>query len=265
MTVERLGLFPAFSCCSAGSAAWFVALASVSLWLLSACTAESSSYPQCHVLVTAEDHYYCAYAAYDDGDYQSAILEFSEAIKAKPDYEYAITMRGLSYKHSHEYDNAIADFTEVLRLNPSQPIAYNNRGNAHRAKGESEQALADYGDAIRVEPSFADAYYNRALLLLDSSDLSGAIRDLSEAIRFYAEAANGPSPRISGWFNDARYGEPRRSGSKLRVIDEYLADAYYYRGLAYRRSGKKDLAKADFAAARAIDPSIDDRFVGAKD
>ncbi len=234
--------------------------ASLPLWLLSACATGAASYSECHVLVTAEDHYHCAYAAYDHRDYRVAIREFSAAIDLKPEYKYAFNMRGLAYKYDHQYDAAIADFDTVVRLDPSDASAYTNRGLVRDRQGDYEAALLDYAEAIRIEPSFADAYYNRAIILRHDGDLTGAIRDFDEAVRFYGEAAHGPSPRVHAWFSNGRYGELVPPETKLRAIDRYLADAYYYRGSVYQRLGDQDRADADLLAARGIDPSVDERL-----
>jgi tetratricopeptide (TPR) repeat protein len=263
MTAERFGLLPVFSCCFAGSAAWLVALASVSLWLLSACAAGSSPYPQCHVLVTAEDHFHCGYAAYDHQDYRTAIREFSAAIAQQPGYKYALNQRGLAYKYDGQYEAAIADFDTIIRLYPNAAAgAYLNRANIRRRQGDDEAALLEYAEALRIEPTFANAYCNRAVLLHDIGDLAGALRDFDDGIRFYKEAADGPNPRMHAWYSDGGYGDRVSPDSRLRQIDSYLARCYFNRGTVYRARGDDNHAESDFAAARNIDPSIDNKFTG---
>jgi tetratricopeptide (TPR) repeat protein len=239
-------------------------LAVAPLWLLAGC-ADSTPYSECHVLVTAEDHYHCGYAAYDHQDYRTAIREFTAAIDLKPDYKYAIHMRGQAYKYNRQYDAAIADFDAEIRLDPTDPSAFTGRGLVRRRQGDDRAALLDYAEAIRMEPSFADAYYNRAIILRDDGDLAGAVSDFGEAVRYYKEAADGPSPRVHAWFSNGGYGDRVPPGAPLRQIDKYLADAYFYRGAIRLQLGQLDHAESDFAMAREIDDSVDARMVGVLD
>ena len=59
------------------------------------------------------------------------------------------------------YDKAIADYTEAIRLNPSLAKAYRNRGIAFAWKRENDKAIADYTEAIRLAPKDAFAFADR--------------------------------------------------------------------------------------------------------
>lgn len=65
--------------------------------------------------------------------------------------------RGIEYKNRRDLDSAIADYSEAIRADPKRVAAYFNRGNAWRAKGELDRAAADYSEAIRLDPGYAKA------------------------------------------------------------------------------------------------------------
>jgi tetratricopeptide (TPR) repeat protein len=65
--------------------------------------------------------------------------------------------RGIAYANNGEYDRAIADFTQAIALKPDFALAYSNRGNAYANKGEYDRAIADYTQAIKLNPNVADA------------------------------------------------------------------------------------------------------------
>ena len=46
-----------------------------------------------------------------------------------------------------QYDKAITDFTEAIRINPDLAEAYYNRGVAHRKLGNDVKADADFAKA----------------------------------------------------------------------------------------------------------------------
>jgi len=58
--------------------------------------------------------------------------------------------RGLEYLNNGDYDNAIADFTQAINLNPYSAEAYFNRGEAYTNEGDYDRAIADYNQAIRL-------------------------------------------------------------------------------------------------------------------
>ncbi len=81
------------------------------------------------------------------GDMDTAISCFSQAIDLKPDYAAAYSQRGFAYAYQCKYDDAIADFTEAIRLDPGNGQAYGRRGGAYRHKGEYDKADADLAKA----------------------------------------------------------------------------------------------------------------------
>lgn len=74
-----------------------------------------------------------------------------------------LSNRGLGYLRSGQYDKAIVDFSEAILINPKNPFAFDNRGDAWREKGNYDRALADYNEALRVEPDFSSARLNRGI------------------------------------------------------------------------------------------------------
>ena len=54
-----------------------------------------------------------------------------------------------------KYDSAINEFTEAIRIDPQNATAYFKRAISHQEMGNQEQADADYAEAIRLDPSLA--------------------------------------------------------------------------------------------------------------
>jgi tetratricopeptide (TPR) repeat protein len=70
--------------------------------------------------------------------------------------------RGVGLLLHSNFDRAIVEFNEALRADPTYKWSYNSRGNAWKGKGELDHAIADYNEAIRLDPSFAFPYNGRA-------------------------------------------------------------------------------------------------------
>ena len=84
-------------------------------------------------------------------DYDSAVLEFSNAIEVDPRSELAYLGRGEAYAAQGEYELAEQDYTTVIEeLNPESIPAYVGRAEVYEASGDSERAEDDRQQAITI-------------------------------------------------------------------------------------------------------------------
>ena len=65
---------------------------------------------------------------------------------------------GSAHFDNGNFDEAIMDFTEAIRLDPTLAEPYCNRGAAYYEKGHYDKAFADFTEAVRLKPTFAEAY-----------------------------------------------------------------------------------------------------------
>ncbi len=129
-----------------------------------------------------------------------AIACLTEAIRLKPDYVDAYTMRGYIYKSGlSQYQRAIEDYNMAINLKPDYVDAYHFRAEAYCLSGQYQQAIQDYSMAVHLKPDDVDAYYFRADAYFRSGQHQRAIEDYNMAIN---------------------------------LKPDYV-DAYYLRGLAY--------------------------------
>ena len=61
---------------------------------------------------------------------------------------------GFEAEEEGELEAAVVEYTGAIRLKPDDPGAYYNRGNAYRRLGQQQRAVEDYDEAIRLEPRF---------------------------------------------------------------------------------------------------------------
>ena len=99
--------------------------------------------------------------------------------------------RGQAFEEEGLFDRAIEEYTEAILLDPESADAYFLRGWAHVAKGGHDLAIRDYSQAIRKKPRYAEAYFGRGWVYeqLDKEDM--AVREYDQAIRLkpnYSEA-----------------------------------------------------------------------------
>ena len=121
----------------------------------------------------AEAYAYRARAYYYIGYPDEGLNDANNAIRIEPQLAMGYLARGNNYyvlgiDDWDNYDLAIADYTEAIRLDPNLVAAYYYRGNLyHQYKSDFDRAITDYSEAIRLDPNYVDAYSNRGDLYRD--------------------------------------------------------------------------------------------------
>jgi S1-C subfamily serine protease/lipoprotein NlpI len=156
-------------------------------------------------------------------DYESAIADYTEAIRRNPKDPGLYAKRGVAYLANQDFDSAIVDLTEAIRMNPKEASYHCWRGRAHLFKGDDDTAIAVFTEAIRIWPDHEFFYFDRGVAYGYKGDYDRAIADFTEVIR----------------------------------LDPKKAEAYWHRGKAYELKGQKAIAKRDFGQAVKLgyDPS----------
>ena len=116
------------------------------------------------------------------GNNEQAILDYQNAIAAKPDYSSAVFNLGYLYSNLKRYQEAIETFGRYIELLPTDPVGWNNRGYYYSKTGEYDKALSDLNKSLELEddPNTLDS---RAFTYLKMGDLNKAQADISRALQ----------------------------------------------------------------------------------
>ena len=87
----------------------------------------------------------------EDGQYEEAVKEFSEALGKNPEHAMARLGLAVTYMQMGREGEALQEFNLVIELNPELAAAYADRGILYDQMGEHEKALADYRKAIELD------------------------------------------------------------------------------------------------------------------
>jgi tetratricopeptide (TPR) repeat protein len=123
-----------------------------------------------------------------NGDYDSAIADFNDALTLAPKDRASYENRGEAYMGKRDYDKAIADFTTAIGVSPSY-AAYVQRGDACEAKGEHDKAIEDYTGAINISPKSYEAYKKRGAIYEAKGEHDKAKADFAEGERLQKKEA----------------------------------------------------------------------------
>ena len=138
-------------------------------------------------LMLANTHYYRGYAYENQGKYDLAITDYSEAIKLSPDAAQIYHNRGIVYMIMHQIDLAVKDYDKVIELNPDSSFAYFQRATVYENNGQIDLAIKDHSKVIELMPDEAKPYHYflRGIARLRIQDWEGARAD------FIASENNG--------------------------------------------------------------------------
>jgi len=87
----------------------------------------------------------------EDGQYEEAVHEFTEALGENPDHAMARLGLAVTYMQMGRDSEALQEFNLVIKQNPDLAPAYADRGILYDRMGEYRKALADYKKAIELD------------------------------------------------------------------------------------------------------------------
>jgi tetratricopeptide (TPR) repeat protein len=145
-------------------------------------------------------------------DYEGAIADLTEVIKANSKDPDAYTTRAIAYGHKKMVDQALADFSRAEALGGDRARIHTNRGSLFSNLGDTDKALVEYQAATMADPKFFGSFFNRAQLYIKLKKYGEAISDLTIVIE----------------------------------LDPNNTEALHRRGLSYHSMGDNRQAIADF-------------------
>ncbi|MGB3480328.1 MAG: tetratricopeptide repeat protein [bacterium] len=194
--------------------------------------------------------------AYEEcGDYESAIADFSKALKIRPGYADCYLRRGNVYFTKGLYDTAVYDFGRAIEIDPYFATAYYNRGVVYLKIGEHNKAISDFTRAIKIKPDYSDAYVNRGIIYGLSGRYNQAISDFTQAIGIRPNFVEAYNNRGFAYSQIGKYELAITDFSRVIAINPNFEEAYNNRGFAYSKIGKYEAAIADFSQALRLNPN----------
>ena len=189
------------------------------------------------------------------GEYDSAIAEYTEAVRLNPRDAVAFYSRGFAYHYKTDRDRAFADYKTALELKPelaSQPmlqcVFYKS------AKGESaDKAIEDCGKAISVSSDFALAYFIRGNAYFDKKDNDQAILNYNKSVELNPKYAAAYLHRGLAFCEKQDYVIALADYGKAIELSPKTSMAFNNRGTCYEKKGNLQEAANDYQQAVSLD------------
>ncbi len=153
----------------------------------------------------------------------------TQALAKRPDFTWALTMRGFCRRGLGRWKQAMADHDAVIRLS-GQAFSYYNRGILHHVMQQYDKAQADYDTAIRLRPRYAKACIRRGRLHHEMKRYAKALADYDTAIRLAPRFGRAYINRGRLHHEMKRYAKAQADyDTAIRIYPRY-AQAYIERG-----------------------------------
>ena len=187
------------------------------------------------------------------GGYDTAIEDYNDAIRIKPQNALAYNNRGITYRNIGDYDRAIEDYTEAISLDPQFAVPYANRGNAYGTEGEYDTAILDLNEAVRLRRDHALIYLTRGIIYQIRSDNNRAIEDYDNAVRLC------PNYQIDLIDHNFFHGGEELASLAVELLDCVVEDSSrpkafraYYAGVKILLQNNRLKARRRFETARRL-------------
>jgi len=122
-------------------------------------------------------------------NFDSALAEYREAIRLKPDYAAARFGLGTTFRDKGDLADAEAEFREVIRERPNDIGAHSALGLTLFRRGDFDGAIAEYRETARLNSQDAETHYLLASALDKKGDHEGAVAEYRETMRLKPDFA----------------------------------------------------------------------------
>jgi len=128
-------------------------------------------------------------AASRQGDYNSAVGEYEQAISERPKYAEAYNNMAFALHQNGDLNAAISGYRRASALNPEFALAHYNLGNVLREKEGPDAAIPEYQKALVLNPKLFQAHNNLGAVLAERGELGEAIAEFQKSLVLNPECA----------------------------------------------------------------------------
>lgn len=188
-------------------------------------------------------------------DYTRSIDDQTKALGIEKDSAPILERRAMAYLAKKDYENAAKDITEALRIDPDNADALCDRAALNAMANKISEAMADLDMAIKKNPAAFRAHFQKAMVLQYQKLPDEALTAVNDAIRLNAGFIPSLVLRGNLHIEKKNFDKAVEDFTAAIQLDPKSIEAYTGRGLAYRRLGKQELAKADAAQVKELQPA----------
>lgn len=179
---------------------------------------------------TAAGYYERGIDHFTQGNLESAIADFTQAIRLRPNFSAALGNRGIVLMSIGREEEALQDFSRAILLDPSNVKLYNNRGTLYLEMGNWKSALEDFSDGIQVQPNFPGSYLNRGIVYYELKNWSQALADFQMCLTLNPQESKAYLYRGLIHQKQGHFTKALEEMDYALSLNTDLEEAYFFRG-----------------------------------
>jgi tetratricopeptide (TPR) repeat protein len=205
-------------------------------------------------------HYNLALLLKRSDSVDEAIAEAERAVALDPRPEARLAL-GTLHAQRGDLDRAVTVLEAAVVSQPGYVEGWLQLGTVLKARGDLPRAADALRRAIALRPDAWGAHAALAAVLARAGDETGARRASADAEQRRGDERRGREAVVATAVGIARLdaGDARIASERFRAaiaIDPRYAPAHYHLGRALQRLGERDGARAAYAAAQRLNPSL---------
>jgi tetratricopeptide (TPR) repeat protein len=139
-----------------------------------------------HALAVTKNNYMAqclmADALFKQGNNEEAIRYYSEAIKLRPRYAYALNGLGNAFYKEERIDESIDYYKRAVEADPCQAKVYSNLAAALENKGRFDEAILLHKKALQISPDIVELRIKFGAALVRSGKLAEAVKEYEKIL-----------------------------------------------------------------------------------
>jgi protein O-GlcNAc transferase len=194
-------------------------------------------------------------AAYQRGDYQTAIAEIGKAIAENPRQPDYYSNLGLALRAQGQPEQAVEAYHNGLQLAPLDADIHNNLGSALHALGRLDEAAASYRAALRMAPNSAATQFNLGNVLFDQGAYQQAVECFRTALRSMPQDADIHNNLGNALRELGRFDEAMACYREVLHLQPGYPEAGRHLGWLLQESGRTEDAMACYREVLRLQPA----------
>jgi tetratricopeptide (TPR) repeat protein len=187
--------------------------------------------------------------------YREAVASCAAVLRQHPDHSWAYFWWGIAKVQLGDFQDALIGFSDCIRLKPKFAWPYINRGTAHLNLKQYNRAIGDYSTALEIKPDDVGARAWRAHAYLEQGDLDHALNDCNQALEQNSRNARVFLTRAECYKRRKQYEQSLADYTQALDVNENKVEVYLKRAAVYEEMKRFDDALGDYDRAVKLEPN----------
>lgn len=187
--------------------------------------------------------YRAGQVAYQQGEWQTAIEYFQQAVQLEPQAVDILYYLGEAYRKAGDARQALTVFQQAIQLDNRFAPAYLGKARCDRAINPKSDVMDDLNKAIALDENFAEAYLERADLFLAQEKFDLMEKELSKAETLLPDSPLPHLLRAKSHLAKGEISDALDEAQQAYALDITLLEVYPVYAEAALRKGEFERAK----------------------